>query len=205
MVTARRTPGKNGSRYGLPVANQYAMGTARRTPGKNGSRVRCQRIDVGGGVTARRTPGKNGSAEADVMACCLAMSQPGERRARMEARAICAAARTGSRSQPGERRARMEATSNRTPSASRSAVTARRTPGKNGSQVLREAGVGDIGRHSPANGQEWKRRARTWTRRRLPASQPGERRARMEAARRRACTSGPSASQPGERRARMEA
>ncbi len=156
-VTARRTPGKNGSGADrIPVARtstghspanagqEWKRGragqprdglgvTARRTPGKNGSAVDVVSLCGLAGVTARRTPGKNGSRSGG-------RGEPGHAHRHSPANAgqewkprdEPAGRQAGEPSQPGERRARMEA------------AAASLNPAR-------------MGRHSPANaGQEWK-------------------------------------------------
>ena len=206
QVTARRTPGKNGSQLNLTFIRRDGDVTARRTPGKNGSRPWVGGAPDSGIVTARRTPGKNGSGGHPVVVNGDMGSQPGERRARMEAGPARRSPASGAWSQPGERRARMEAWARRRTARPRNGVTARRTPGKNGSGVVHVAQTvrGRVtARRTPGkNGSPAPAQTRHSG---DPESQPGERRARMEARPRRPSRSDSSPSQPGERRARMEA
>ena len=228
QVTARRTPGKDGSYRRGAVGEEAWVVTARRTPGKNGSEVDgIPAVDAGVGHSPANAGQEWKLCSRAAPARPSPTSQPGERRARMEAwarsrqQSTCASHSPANAGQEWKRRRRLGAvpaadvTARRTPGKNGShqamtrcarctRVTARRTPGKNGSR----ASIGDV--PSEVLSQPGERRARMEARRSSrrtrssTRSQLGERRARMEAGSTTLPGCAATMSQPGERRARME-
>ena len=156
-VTARRTPGRNGSsRLTAPTVPPTQV-TARRTPGRNGSGGTSKTRRSKMGVTVRQRRARMEATASGPGSPTTCGSQPGERRARMEARGWlghcqCAAGVTARRT-PGRNGSDIDFT----PPTPTERVTARRTPGKNGRWDALQTAMGAHESHSPANaGQEWK-------------------------------------------------